>query len=62
MPNKYSHITSEMFTEELERLVSQMTTGELMSLPGFYEIVSEHFNNDILDNLSNDDDQEQPKC
>ena len=59
MPDKYSHITSEMFTEELERLVSQMTTGELMSLPGFYEIGSEHFNNDILANLSNDDDQEQ---
>ena len=59
MPNKYSHITSEMFTEELERLVSQMTTGELMSLPGFYEIVSEHFNNDILANLTNENDQEQ---
>ena len=44
-------MTNEQFDAKLEELVSRMTAAELMALPGFYEIVSEELNNEVLDAL-----------
>jgi len=47
----YSWVTDEMFQAKLEELVAGMSVAELMALPGFYEIVSEELNNEVLDAL-----------
>ena len=48
----YSWITQEMFDAELENIVKEEAeTGKLLSIPGVYEAVSEHFNNAVIKNL-----------
>lgn len=49
MPSKYDKMTQEEFDDILSDLVNQAGSDVLMSIPGIYEIVSEHFNNDVLD-------------
>ena len=44
----YDDMTQDEFTSILEKIVSELTTADLMTLPGFYEIVSEEFNNEVL--------------
>lgn len=57
---KRPEITDEMFDRELARLAEEAAyvddegRSALLRIPGIYEILSEHFNNDILDNLSDD--------
>ena len=51
MPD-YDHITDEMFDRELQRLMGEMSADDLLMIPGIYEIMREHLNNDILDNLT----------
>lgn len=36
----------------LEELVEDMGSGELLMVPGVYEALSEHLNNDIIDKLA----------
>lgn len=52
----HSWITDEMFDNELrEVLISEVEkhgTPSLLSIPGVYEALSEHFNNAVLDGLS----------
>ena len=48
-----SWLTQERFDKELARIVkSEGCRGVLLSIPGIYEIVSEHFNNEVIKNLS----------
>lgn len=55
----YSWVTDEMFDEELKNVMSQEfdmdrhtdAAGRLLSIGGVYEILSEHFNNNVLSNL-----------
>lgn len=52
-PEDYSWVTQERFDEELSRIVQhEGCRGTLLSVPGVYEVVSEHFNNAVLKNLS----------
>ena len=44
-------ITTEEYDAELERLVSEAGGIYLLRLPGVYDAVVEHFNNEVLQNL-----------
>jgi hypothetical protein len=57
MSNKYDKMTSEDFQRILEELVHASTTDLLMSLPGAYEVFSEHFNNEVLDQWETEQEQ-----
>lgn len=46
---KYDKITDEMFDAMLVKILDETTGTELLSIPGVYEAVSEHYNNEILD-------------
>lgn len=49
MPD-YSKMTTEEFDHCLQRLIVEVSSsGELLSIPGIYEVLSEHFNNEVLD-------------
>ena len=46
----YSEMTQEEFDKILKDLIEDdICVGELLSIPGVYEILSEHYNNDVLD-------------
>jgi calcineurin-like phosphoesterase family protein len=45
----YSKMTNEEFDAILGELLRKMTGEQLMDVPGVYDIVSEHFNNEVLD-------------
>ena len=50
------NITQTEFDNELIRIVEEeMKTGELLSIPGIYEILAENLNNEILENLGQKD-------
>ena len=48
MPD-YSKMTQEDFNNILTNILSRQTGAQLLSIPGIYEVVSEHFNNEILE-------------
>ena len=41
--------SSEDFNTELYELVYEMSSAQLFALPGFYELVSEALNNEVID-------------
>ena len=45
----YNKIPQERFDQLLTTIVGKQTGSALMTIPGLYEVVSEHFNNDVLD-------------
>ena len=47
--SKYDKMTQGDFTTHLHRVLQDTTAWELLAIPGIYEILSEHFNNDVLD-------------
>jgi len=49
----------EEFDNELERLVNEEPAGNLLTVPGIYEILSEHFNNEVLQRLKEKRDKER---
>lgn len=50
-PKNYEWVTDEMFDRKLEELLSEEPAGGIMQIPGVYELLSEHFNNAVLDAL-----------
>jgi len=51
MPNDfpdYNNMTQEEYDKILEELMDESPGSCLLPIPGVYEAVSEHFNNDIL--------------
>lgn len=42
-------ITDEEFDTKLIEILSKMTAAQLLSIPGIYEIVSEEFNNNVIE-------------
>lgn len=46
---------SEDFDQALLSLVDDLTGSQLLSIPGIYEILSEHFHNDVLDTVRSTD-------
>lgn len=48
----FTWVTQEMFDDELEKVVEEKAReGTLMATPGLYEVVSEEFNNEVLERL-----------
>jgi len=45
----YSKMTQEDFDNCLRKLLENDHASELLNIPGIYEIVSEHYNNEVLD-------------
>ena len=45
---KYEAITGDKFDEILVEILNEHRGGQLISIPGVYEILSEEFNNEIL--------------
>ncbi len=54
--NDHSWVTQEMFDKKLEELLDKETGGSLLMIPGLYEVVSEHFNNAVLEALEEERD------
>jgi hypothetical protein len=49
-----SRFTDEQFDNKLEELLKLETPETLLAIPGIYEILSEHFNNEVLADLAAD--------
>ena len=47
--SNYNKMTQEEFDEILEDILEGMYAAELIDVPGIYEILSEYFNNEILE-------------
>ncbi len=64
MAKNYDWVTDEMFREKLEQLVNETYASELISIPGVYEHLADHFNNDVLSELEaeRDSDEEDLDC
>jgi hypothetical protein len=45
---KPENITQEQFDETLMDILSEMKGSSLLDIPGVYEVVSEHFNNEVI--------------
>lgn len=45
----YKAMSTEDFNRILEEILSDYRGNQLLDIPGFYEIVSEYFNNDVLE-------------
>ena len=54
MPKDYSWITDAMFDAKLGQILDKQTGAELLAIPGLYEVVSDHFNNQVLGELEAD--------
>jgi hypothetical protein len=44
-----SDVTQEEFDAALEAILDEATGAELLAIPGLYEVISEHFNNEAID-------------
>lgn len=44
-------VTTEEFDAALEELLAEQSGAALLAVPGVYEVVSEHFNNDVIDRV-----------
>ena len=49
-------VTTEQFDAMLEAIVAEQSASVLLGIPAVYEVLSEYFNNDVLDRLA----QQQP--
>jgi hypothetical protein len=47
--NKYEALTDTEFDRILTKKLDALRASQLLDIPGIYEICSEHFNNEILD-------------
>lgn len=47
----YAAITHQEFDAALRSIVREAEPIDILSIPGVYEIVSEYYNNDVLDRL-----------
>ena len=52
----YDWVTQEMFNNKLAEILDQTDGDALLMIPGLYEVVSEHFNNDVIEALEEERD------
>ena len=52
----YSWVTQEAFDEKFAEIVNKT---DVLGIPGVYEILSEHFNNDVLEALETERETER---
>jgi hypothetical protein len=50
----YTNLSHDEFVRRLTEKVDEMTGGAVLAVPGVYELMSEHWNNDILDDWKSD--------
>ena len=55
----FDWITDEMFNKELDDVVNNLSTSELLAIPGIYEILREELNNEVLANIC---EQTEDRC
>ncbi len=53
--DKYDWVTPDMFNDTLETIMLE-NLGTLLHVPGVFEALSEHFNNDVLQRLEDERD------
>jgi hypothetical protein len=51
MAQNYSWVTDDMMCSKLAELLDDMSGGAILQIPGVYEAVSEHLNNEALEAL-----------
>jgi hypothetical protein len=56
----YSNLTNEEYDEILEELVEEEPAGILLGIPGVYEAVREHYNNEVLEKWERRQEAEKP--
>jgi hypothetical protein len=49
----YSTCSVEDFDKILSKIVDELPGSTLLTIPGIYEILSEYFNNDVLEEWKN---------
>ena len=47
----YAWITNEMFDVKLQELIRKQSPAQLLAVEGLYELLTEHFNNQVLEEL-----------
>ena len=50
----YEWVTQEMSNDKLAEVIDEQKASNLLTIPGIFEILSEHFNNEILARFDND--------
>ena len=55
----YEWVTSELFDRKLAEIVGEMTGWEVIQIPEVYVAVSEHLNNQVLEELEQEREQEK---
>jgi hypothetical protein len=51
----YNWVTDEMFDNKLVEIIDRYPASHLLGIPGVYEAVAEHYNNQVLDELERPD-------
>lgn len=47
----YKWVTDQMFDQKLAEILDRSPASHLLFIPGVYEVLSEEFNNTVLDEL-----------
>lgn len=55
----YSWITDEMFDEALMEIVDKQGPLSILRIEGVYELVKEHYNNEVLEKLEQSRGEEE---
>ena len=53
----YSKMTQEDFDRLLLDILSEIKASQMIHVPGFHEVASEEFNNEVLDRWSNEQEE-----
>lgn len=57
--SNYSKMTQDEFDRILAEIMNEQPAANLLTIPGVYEAVSEHFNNDVLDRWAAEQGEEE---
>lgn len=52
-----SNISQQQFDDILEEILADTPAGHLLSIPGSYEVLAEHFNNDVIQRFEEQEEQ-----
>ena len=49
MADRYAKMTQEDFDTILEEIINKHPASHLLTVPGVYEVIREHYNNEVLE-------------
>jgi len=55
----YSWVTDDLFDAALVAIVEELSAESLLAIPGVYEVLSEHLNNEVLTRLEGAREEEE---